>query len=306
MSAMAGPGGHLLHVGYPKTGSKFLQGWFARHPDILFSHWGIAGFRDAHAMMAAADGLLPLPRWHVTSHEALLTPLADSEGLGGGESPIRLPTRDGQRAACGMLEALFPAAQILIVTRGYRDLIRSFYAELVVGGAGYSFRGFCEALLAQVEAGTDVFHVDAALDAYAAAFGEERLLVLPYEMLRDGPDAFLGAIETRLGIRPLATPVDRIRPSSSDDRLETYRRMTRWMRAVPGPAGLRRRGARAYVAAMRSGRLAGLAAAVERLSGASGGGEESMPPRLIEALAGRSERLRGNPLYRDYAADYLL
>lgn len=302
---MTGSRGHLLHVGYPKTGSKFLQGWFARHPEILFSHWAIAGFPDAHTMMAAAAAPSPLPRWHVTSHEALLTPFAEFQDFGAGGPSIRLPTREGQRTACAMLGALFPTAHILIVTRGYAALIRSFYAELVVGGAGYSFGDYCDALLAQVEVKADVFHVDAAFDAYAAEFGEERLLVLPYELLRDSPGAFLGAIEARLAIWPLPTSVDPIHPSPSDARLGAYRRMTRWMRGVPGPASLRRRGARAYVAAMRRGRFAGLASALEK-AGRCGGGEEVVPPRLIDALAGRSERLRGNPLYRDYAADYLL
>jgi hypothetical protein len=300
--AVTAPRGHLLHVGYPKTGSKFLQQWFAAHPDLAFSQWGIAGFADGHAMMAAA-GAGPLAPWHVTSHEALLTPLAGYRDLGA--DLAGLPTGDGQRSACAMLAALFPGAQILIVTRGYEALLRSFYAELVVGGAGYSFRDYCDALLAQVEAGTDPFDVDSALDSYAAGFGEDRLLVLPYELLRDSPDAFLGEIEARLAIRPAPGPSNRVRPSPPEARLAAYRRMSRWVRSVPGPASLRRIAARAYVAALRSRRLDGAAATIERLSRRPDG-ERGLPPRLIEALAGRSERLRGNPLYRDYARDYLL
>lgn len=298
--AVTPPGGHLLHVGYPKTGSKFLQRWLQAHPDIAFSPWGIAGFGDAHALMAAAA--LPPPAWHATSHEALLTPLAQIDDFGAGQGAIALPTRSSQEAACAMMAGLFPGAQVLIVTRGYESLIRSFYAELVVGGATYGFGDFCEALLAQAEAGADVFHFDAAIESYAAAFGEERLLVLPYELLRDRPDDFLGAIEARLAIRPLRMPADRVRPSPSEPRLAAYRRMTGWVRAVPGPAGLRQRFGRSYVAALRTGRLGGVAAAFE------GRGEPlgAVPARLVEAFAGRSERLRGHPLYRDWAADYLL
>lgn len=291
-------GRHLIHVGYPKTGSKFLQRWFAAHPDIAFSHWGIAGFPDAHAVMAAAAGADPLPPWRVTSHEALLTPLADYRDLGAGGAA--LPTRAGQRSACALLAALFPNADILIVTRGYEALLRSFHAELVLGGAGWTFRQFCDALLAQVEAGADAFHFDSALDAYAGAFGEERLLVLPYELLRDRPDAFLGAIEGRMAIRPLRLASERVRVSPPAGRVEAYRRMSRWLLALPAPEGLRRR----YVAALRAGRLAGLAAAVERFGVAARG--EGLPPRLVEALAGRAERLRRNPSYADYARDYLV
>ena len=297
--AVTAVGGHLLHVGYPKTGSKFLQQWFAAHPDIAFSHWGIAGFRDAHALMAAAAE--PLPDWHVTSHEALLTPLADYEDFGAGGGSVNLPTRDAQKAVCARLGAHFPAAHVLIVTRGYEALLRSFYAELVIGGASYGFADFCEALLAQVETGTDVFDFDAAIEAYGARFGAERLLVLPYELLRDRPNDFLGAIEARLAIPPLRMPQVRVRPTPPDARLAAYRRMNRWVSAVAAPAGVRRR----YVAALRAGRLDGAASAIERMSGASGR-EPAVPPRFLDAFAGRSERLRDNPLFQDYAPDYLL
>ncbi len=294
------PGGHLLHVGYPKTGSKFLQRWFAAHQDIAFSYWGIAGFRDSHALVGAAAGTGPA--WHATSHEALLTPMADLDDFGAGAGTIALPTRAAQESACRLLAALFPAGRVLIVVRGHEALIRSFYGELVVGGAGYGFAEFCDALLVQVEAGSDAFHFDAAIQAYSEAFGEERLLVLPYELLRDRSDDFLGAIEAELGVRPLRLPSERVRPSPSDARVAAYRRMTRWMDAVPGTARLRRR----YVAALRAGRLGHVAAAVERLPGGSDGDGHAVPRRLLEALAGRSERLRGNPLFRAYARDYFL
>lgn len=292
--------GHLLHVGYPKTGSKFLQRWFAAHPDIAFAPWGIAGFRDSHEMMAAAGHARPA--WHVTSHEALLTPLGRYRDLGAVDGRIPLPTRGDQRAACAMLAGLFPAAHVLIVTRGYETLLRSFYAELVLGGAGCAFEDFCGALLAQVEAEDDAFHFDAAIDAYAEAFGPDRLLVLPYERIRDAPQAFLGAIEASLGIRPLPFTPERVRPSPTAERLVTYRRMTRWVRALPGPGSIAAR----YVAALRTGRLDRVAATIERLGGGPGEGGHGVPARLLEALGDRAARLRDNPLYRDYARDYRL
>jgi hypothetical protein len=297
-------GGHLLHVGYPKTGSKFLQRWLAAHPDIAFAHWGIAGFEDAHGIMAAAAAGPAPAAWRATSHEALLTPLADYRDLGA--RGVSLPTRAAQSAACAMLAALFPSAHVLIVTRGYEALLRSFYAELVVGGASYTFADFCDALLAQVEAGADAFDFDCAIQAYSAAFGPDRLLVLPYELLRDRPAAFLGAIEESLAISPLRFPPDRVRPSPPDSRLAAYRRLTGWVRALPGPAGLRRSLAGRYVAALRAGRLDGVAAAVGRLGGPSGGADQPVPSRLLEALRGRGGRLRDDPRYPDYAPEYLL
>lgn len=299
---MAVTGGHLLHVGYPKTGSKFLQRWFAAHPEIAFAHWGIAGFANAHDMMAAAASPAPAA-WHVTSHEALLAPLAGYLDLGAGG--VSLPTRSDQRAACATMSHLFPSAHVLIVTRGYEELLRSFYAELVLGGASYGFGDFCDAILAQVQAGTDPFDFEAAVAAYAAAFGRDRLLVLPYEMLRDSPSAFLGAIEAWMGVAPLAFPPGPVRPSPPQARLEAYRRVTRWVRAIPGPERFRQHLAIRYVAALRGGRLNGIATAIERLR-PSGAEEMIVPARLIEALRDRGGRLRDDARYDRYAREYLL
>lgn len=297
---MAVTRGHLLHVGYPKTGSKFLQRWFTAHPEIAFADWGIAGFGDAHQMMSAAAGLPAA--WHVTSHEALLTPLTEYRDLGA--NGISLPARDRQLAACAMLAALFPTAHVLIVTRGYEALLRSFYAELVLGGASYGFADFCDALLAQVEAGTDAFDFDAAIDAYVAAFGPDRVLVLPYELLRDSPQAFLGAIEESLAISPSCFPPDRVRRTPPPARLAAYRRLTRWVRSMPGPVRLRQSASRRYVAALRGGRLGGVAAAVEVLSGRSDVDDPPVPARLLEALGARGGRLREDARYRDYTLEY--
>lgn len=299
---MAVTGGHLLHVGYPKTGSKFLQRWFAAHPEIVFAHWGIAGFGDAHEMMAAATDGAPAA-WHVTSHEALLTPLSEYRDLGAGG--IELPNRTDQRRACKTLATIFPKSRILIVTRGHEALLRSFYAELVLGGACYSFAEFCDVLLDEVEAGTDTFDPDAAIDAYAEAFGETALLVLPYELLRDTPRTFLGAIEEFVGLQHRPFAIDPVRQSPPAERLVAYRRITKWVRALPGPARLRRSLILRYIAALRRGDLGWLATAVARLSGTSAKDEAvPVPPRLLDALAARTGRLRGNPRYRDYAAEY--
>jgi hypothetical protein len=125
-------------------------------------------------------------------------------------------------------------------------------------------------------------------------------------LLRDSPDAFFGAIEAWLAIRPLRIPSQRVRPSPPEARLAAYRRMTRWVRAIPGPERLRRRIVRRYIAALRTGRLGAVAAGIQGLGRGSNGGDEGVPPRLLEALRGRSERLRGSPLYRDYSQDYLM
>jgi hypothetical protein len=295
--------GHLLHVGFAKTGSKLLQRWFEAHPDLGFAPWGIAGFANAHHLVASAataapgDGL-----WRVTSHEALLTPVAHLEDPGR-EGAAALPTRQGQDSACDLLVSLFPQATVLIVTRGFAELIRAFHAELILGGGGYDLESLCAALLDQVRAGSDAFDVDHVLARYARAFGEDRLIVLPYELLRDRPGAFFAHIEERLGLDPFPFAAPRVRPSPPSGEVEAYRRLTRLVRRVPGTPAVRRRLGEHWVAALRSGRLAGIA---RRLASSRGGGPAAqLPEALVEALRGRTERLRGNSLYAGLEREYL-
>ena len=297
---------HLIHVGYPKTGSKFLQRWFRAHPQIGFVPWRFAGLADTHQLVAqAAHGAAP-PGCYVTSNEVMLTPFADYRDLGGHGADPALPTRDAQRDACTRLATLFPLARILIVTRGYEALLRSFYAELVLGGASYSFLDFCEALMVQAEADADVFHFGAAIDVYRQAFGQDNVVVLPYELLRDRPGEFLERVGSMLSLEPVPFSYGKVRPSPPVERLATYRRMTRWIRAVPGPAGLRRRAVTQYILALRTNRLERAARAIELCLGQVEDCGTRMPESLLNLLRKRGQFIRGEPLSRPYALDYLL
>jgi hypothetical protein len=40
---------HLIHIGYAKAGSKFLQRWFEAHPDLAYRTAGLGGFPAAPA-----------------------------------------------------------------------------------------------------------------------------------------------------------------------------------------------------------------------------------------------------------------
>lgn len=295
---------HLVHIGYPKTGSKYLQRWFSAHPEIGFSPWGIAGFRDAHAMMAAAGGARPL--WHVTSHEAFTMPLPEYRDLGAGDGEPRLPTRQAQKGACALLTSLFQGSSILLVTRGFETLASSLYDELVLGGATYGFERFREALADLAAADEDPFHYDRLIADYEAGFGAERLIVLPYELLRDRPRDFLGEIARRLGIERMDGPSGRIRQTPGPERIERYRRLTSRIRSVPLPGRLKKPLLERYVHALRTGRLSRLAGSARPSRRGAGQPPRGLTPDMLSSFSGRCERLRDNPYYADFREEYLL
>jgi len=129
---------HLLHVGYPKAGSKFLQRWFASHPQLAYVEGGIAGFRDVHAIIR--DGAIRTgdPLYRVTSAEGLSAPNASAgQVMVDYASPRVRRTADAQLEVCRTLAELFPNAVVLIVTRGFRSMILSSYSQFVRSG-GYA------------------------------------------------------------------------------------------------------------------------------------------------------------------------
>ena len=297
---------HIVHIGFPKTGSKYLQHWFSEHPEIGFAQWGIAGFRDAHDMMASAAGDGPRPAWHATSHEAFAMPLPDYRDLGARCGEPSLPTRQAQSQARSLLTSLFQGSTILLVTRGFEALAGSLYDELVLGGATYGFDSFRDSLAALAAEERDVFHYDRLIADYEAGFGADKLIVLPYELLRDRPRDFLGEIERRLGIARLDGPPGRIRPTPGPERIELYRRLTKRVRSLPLPRRLKAPLLEQYVHALRTGRLGRLAGMAPFGRDVGNGAGKALGPDLLRSFAGRCERLRDNSFYADYGAEYLL
>ncbi|HEX6158733.1 MAG TPA: hypothetical protein VF111_01120, partial [Thermoanaerobaculia bacterium] len=121
---------HLLHVGYPKTGSTFLQRWFEAHPQLAYAEGGIAGFRDVYSI--ARDNAVPHdpPLYRVTSAEVLTAPIPDAgKPVIKYERVFDVPVATAQLQVCSTLAGLFANATVLIVTRGFRAMILSTLSQ---------------------------------------------------------------------------------------------------------------------------------------------------------------------------------
>jgi len=294
---------HLIHVGFPKSGSTFLQRWFATHPQLAYTEGGIAGFTsvwDIARQAVTADE----PRWRVTSAEALSMPHADAGRPLADMTHEYGPMRAPQRQVCELLGALFPQASVLIVTRGFASMVLSSYSQFVRTGGQLSFEGFCR-MGVGAPAKEDGWDYDHVLDGYRRQFGAAATLVVPYELLREDAVRFVRVIEEWLDLdsRPVhAAPVN---AAISPIEMAWYPRLTKAVRRVPLPPKVGRRVEARYLAAAADNRYAGAIAFLQRL--------RPLPPVTLEPLrdlkdmfAGRSESLRGNALFEPYADEYFL
>lgn len=298
--------GHLIHIGYAKAGSTFLRSWFAQHPQLAYVPGGVAGFRDVYSMVQASASPAPQPLYRVTSAEAFATPIVgfgqdslDHEAIQRNSMP------NAQTRACNLLAHLFPTAHILIVTRGFRSMMLSSYSQYLRTGGLASLAALAALAGSSGAVKQAPWNYDFVIRLYRDAFGDAKVIVLPYELLRDDPEAFLGEIAGRLGLADIGVPPGRLNPSLSPTELAWYPRIGRRIRTLPLGGRGRRKAWQLYVRAVLMNRLRGPIALLQRARPVALAHDAGLTSELIDGFRGFATGLRDEPVYRAYARDYL-
>ena len=291
---------HLIHVGYAKAGSTYLQAWFARHTQLRYIEGGLGGFRDAYQLTRHAVAPLPEPRWAVTSYEGFSAPLPTAGAIGSDYGEHGAPIAARQEQACHLLGGLFPGAHILIVTRGFRAMILSSFSQYARSGGQADFENLLR------EARTDhPWRYDDIASLYRAHFGDDHVILLPYELLERDPERFLGELARRLDIAPEPPLAERLNPKISGVEMRWYPRLTRTIERLPVPGRVRARLHRSYVKRAFENRLKLPIRLLQRLSPQPPVDASAIPPDLLEQFRGLSTGLADEPLFAPFAEDYL-
>lgn len=290
---------HLIHVGLPKAGSTFLQCWFAAHPQFAYQGGGLAGFRDVNGIGLEAATPNEETKWRVTSSEALSAPRADAgRTLMYYNRTGREPMAEEQARACHILAALFAGATILLITRGFRTVLLSGYSEFVRNGGSASLTKLLEGPQHDYP-----WNYDWLICLYRAAFGTDKVIVLPFEMLRDSPECFLREIETRLGLEHFPYSAPPVNVGASALELTWYPILTRAVRIVAGEG---RPLENLYIRLLYGGRLGFAARLLQRLAPQSEVSSDLIDDAVIDRFRGTATLLRELTSYQPYRADYLL
>jgi hypothetical protein len=229
--------GHLIHIGYPKSGSTFLQEWFRQNPQLCYVPGGLGGFYNVYEISQKASQKMDEDfKYFVTSDESLSTPKASS-----GKVPIengtkafttREPAKSAQKKVCQVLKSLYPNGKILFITRGFKGIIMSGYSEYIRAGGVLSIQAFANAnrLAIQDSTAEKIYgeEVDYTFIAniYEEAFGKENVITLPFELLRSDQNKFLTIIEERLGLSHFINQIGKINESLSPEELYWYPRVS--------------------------------------------------------------------------------
>jgi len=206
----------LLHLGYHKTATTWLQNVVFSDETLGFiSPWG------AQAGIAVDEFVLANPfRFDATrarsrfeegladAREKALVPVLSNEALCG--QPV-----SGGRFAYGKfvverLRETFPEGKVLIVVREQRGALLSHYREYIANG----FHGDLARFIGGPElppgfapdCPLDHFEYDGLVGHAQSLFGTDRVLVLPFEMLKEERERFLAELYRFVGRRARPVP----------------------------------------------------------------------------------------------------
>ncbi|MCB9185945.1 MAG: sulfotransferase [Flavobacteriales bacterium] len=208
-----------IHIGFPKTGSTFLQQYLNAHPNVVYSYDELDDYKRTGMLdirqRAILDGQV-----RVISGEQL------SLWAGGliEEDPEsdRL-NYDGKKQQKYVAETLMhsaPNAKVLIVLRSPRSLLVSVYSQYISKGGSEEFEPFLNRLGVKI---CRLYDYQYTIELYQSLFGSENVLVLPFELLDTDTSQFLSVIEEFFELEHFDFNRSKINRSIPVEFLSTFR-----------------------------------------------------------------------------------
>lgn len=205
-------------VGYYKGGTTFLRGYFDHHPDITWSR--------SLAFLVRPDFAAFPENYHPAVEPSRPVFVECFEGLSQGlvlQDPERWrteylvpgiscgehPNKQDLQTIPSRLSTVFPDTKVIIVIREQVSIIRSIFLHFQMGlPAGQrTFHSFLETLAAKVALRSLCY--DEAIRAYQKRFGEDRVLILLNEQMKEDLPNALRPLCSFLGVEYVDYPKKR-------------------------------------------------------------------------------------------------
>ncbi|HIE15612.1 MAG TPA: hypothetical protein EYP69_01675 [Bacteroidales bacterium] len=183
----------IIHIGYPKTASSWLQ-------NQLFIR--ISNYRINSSSQIKEDFILQnsltinyktlkdkytaFEKPFLISHELLVGGMIHMGGING------ILTRE----FANRLYTVFPDAQIILFVRNQPDMIASAYNQYLRGGGNYSINKYLyqnnfKAFNKYFFFSFDYLKFDITIDFYKKLFGKDKVFVFLYEEFKENPKIFI-------------------------------------------------------------------------------------------------------------------
>lgn len=207
----------LVHIGYHKTGTSWLQRHLFRSAEIGFDYSGKGPGTPVSSLVTTRALDFDPERARAEFEPALagalgrgLVPVVSLERLSGH------PFSGGydSRELAERLAAVMPEARILCVFREQTAMIASTYKQFVKTGGTSSVERFLDPPI-QRHVRIPLFDLrhfeyDRLLVLYQRLFGVENVLFVPYELFSEDPGRYVGEIASFAGANTASDAIDRL------------------------------------------------------------------------------------------------
>jgi hypothetical protein len=215
----------LIHVGYPKALSSWMQKW------LFTPQNGFCKTLDSLTLQLFLIDATPFTFQPDKARNWVEKTLKETPGSANlqqvitGESLVGHTHCGGYNAKTNAdrLKELYPQAKILIVVREQKATIRSLYKTFIIWGMPHSI----DRILKPVEPNmSPQFHLDflcydLLVSYYQYLYGKDQVLVLPYEAFVENGADFLNRIFTFCGMENSAAKIKKLPISRFVNRGQT-------------------------------------------------------------------------------------
>lgn len=201
----------LIHIGYPKTASSWLQSTiFAKESTGFCVPWknivregmskglsrdAVTQFVETNNFDLEATQQVFYPYLETASKKDLI-PVISNEFLSGGFAVYPKNYYQGlEKDIVKRLYQTFPQANILMVIREQKSIIISAYKEYIKRGGKLKFKRFLSEIIRP-----ENLKFDELITEYQTTFGQDKILVLPFEMLKGNQEKFCQSIFSFVGL----------------------------------------------------------------------------------------------------------
>lgn len=291
----------LIHIGYPKAGSTFLQHWFNAHPDIFFDTHFLYPYSQTGIIAKQQQPDLKGKKHFVISEEQLVLWQGQLDIVGIKFKPFDIKTR--QRQVAESLYRDFPQAKVLIVTRGYESMLKSMYSQYVTIGGILSFNAYQQEMGKHLAAFYDYSYV---INLYRGLFKPENVIVLPFELLQTDNTAFMDLLLANTGFSANDSyQYQKVNASVATGLFEGYRLLSKIIYTAIKllPPSVQAKIYRAYVNKLSAGKFP---AFIKLLARVTRPANTTICKATLEGFAGKASLLKNETLYQPYNKEYLI
>ncbi len=303
----------LIHIGFGKAGSTFIQDWFRKHPELLYEYFeGIAGFRNVTEISKSViEGKLEKIKYFVTS-DVMLSAAWNTFDWNFAQGVFELKSISGeqirsrQTEVCKTIYEIFPRSKILVITRGYSSILKSAYSEYIKAGGHLDFKSFlinCEHIL---HYSLDINYL---VNLYSEYFGKDNVIVMPFEFLCEDQYKFISILEGKLNLTHAEIELRKLNPALNEKEIVGLRSFSKQL-LVPLTKKLPNKIAK-YIYAQfykNLGRSKPFKKFIKLFNGVfnSTSVELVFPDGYLDQFREKGTSLKANSLYNDYLESYLL